>query len=286
MNAAALPPADREGGVLGRLLAHDEEGLPRLPQDYATTPYKAKMSLSGIAQPSAGVGVGPFGPAVAGGAALLFSDMLGDHLMATSVQVSSGLTSSFQRQRRRIRNGVLQLAPPLELGMTGGQVPYLVGGTYESAPFMSPSGETLAEDRQVYYRETQRSGTASWLIRSIARVESSFRAASHRLPSSKSLSTGRLFARDRIQRIRVEPDDPVRAASQPGHGRGGLRVRQRELRSDKSDRGTALSSGSFPVVRIGASSPAFWWTTVGTSCRCRFIPSPGASHTTVGTGRQ
>ena len=52
-------------------------------------PYKPKWSLDFAGQPSFGVGVGPFGTYAAGGVSFLFSDMLGNHVIGTSAQVTS-----------------------------------------------------------------------------------------------------------------------------------------------------------------------------------------------------
>jgi len=161
LNAATLPPNDRDdrdSGVLGSLLAHPEEGLPPA-EDYPAAPYKAKLSLTGVAQPTAGVGFGSTGPAFAGGGALLFSDMLGDHLLATSIQSVAGLTGSFSVNDIAFESGYYNLRRRWNWGVSGGQAPYLLGGTYDRALSTTEGGQPLETYRQTYYRETQRNAT-------------------------------------------------------------------------------------------------------------------------------
>jgi len=50
-------------------------------------PYRARLSLDHVSQVSLGVAGGSAGVGVVGGAALVWSDMLGDHTLATAVQV-------------------------------------------------------------------------------------------------------------------------------------------------------------------------------------------------------
>ena len=47
------------------------------------------MSLDFAGQPTIGIGADPFGAYAAGGVSFLFSDMLGNHVLATSAQVTS-----------------------------------------------------------------------------------------------------------------------------------------------------------------------------------------------------
>jgi outer membrane protein assembly factor BamA len=51
--------------------------------------YKPEWGLDFVGQPSFGVGVDPFGTYASGGVSFLFSDMLGNHVLGTAVQVTS-----------------------------------------------------------------------------------------------------------------------------------------------------------------------------------------------------
>ena len=88
MNAAVLPPANRRPDTVVQLLGTATEGLPPR-QAYEVTDYRAKLSLDAIGQPTVGVGADQFGTYAAGGISLLFSDILGDHILGASVKSTS-----------------------------------------------------------------------------------------------------------------------------------------------------------------------------------------------------
>jgi hypothetical protein len=91
-SAAALLPGRTiaEGDVLG-LLRNLERGLPTVAAAAAAPPaqpYKRKLSLDFFSQPTITAGVNEFGAFIGGGVSAYFSDMLGDRLLALSVQAA------------------------------------------------------------------------------------------------------------------------------------------------------------------------------------------------------
>ena len=159
VDAAALPLVS--SGHTSLLMAFLEEpahGLPE-PQTYPEEPYDAQLSLAGVSQPTAGVGVGSFGAAASGGAALLFADMLGDQWLATAFQISSGLSGSFSFNDIAFETAYLNMARRWTWGALASQVPY-VGGGFEDLLVRSPEGDLLEIERQFFYRQTERSGAA------------------------------------------------------------------------------------------------------------------------------
>jgi Omp85 superfamily domain/WD40-like Beta Propeller Repeat len=89
-NAAVLPPRRDPGGLVVEALSDPTWGLPGtnvpLPEQEE---YKPKWGLDYVGQPSVGIGVDPFGTYATGGISMLFSDMLGNHVIGTSAQVTS-----------------------------------------------------------------------------------------------------------------------------------------------------------------------------------------------------
>ena len=80
-----LPPTDRRPSDVAALLANATLGLPEAvvyPDDCVHT----KLSLEGMGQLGIGVGANQFGAAFGGGISLSFSDMLGNHTLATALQ--------------------------------------------------------------------------------------------------------------------------------------------------------------------------------------------------------
>ena len=57
-----------------------------------------------------------------------FSDMLGDHTLATAFQLESGLSGNFSFKNTAAQVGYLNQANRWNWGVVGGQVPYLSGG--------------------------------------------------------------------------------------------------------------------------------------------------------------
>src|SRR4029079_7827208 len=118
-NAAALPPPDESSPGL-RALAARRDPIPTL-EGYPTVPYKAKMSLVGVGQPTATAGVTSFGPMVAGSAGFTFADALGDRMLSTGLQVGSGLTNSFSFKDVAFQAGYLRLDRRWQCGLQPGR---------------------------------------------------------------------------------------------------------------------------------------------------------------------
>jgi Tol biopolymer transport system component len=155
-NAAALPPAERTASDVAAVLDDPTFGLPEAAA-YPTEPYRPRLSLEGIAQPSVGLGVSRFGTTLGGGLSLYFTDMLGDHVLVTNLQLSStfGNGSSFKDFGAQV--AYINQAQRWNWGITGGQIPYLSGG-YQSQ--ISRQGNDLIQtDQMIIYRQTERSAS-------------------------------------------------------------------------------------------------------------------------------
>jgi len=157
-DAAALPPVERNSGISALLAPRPNPARP-LAQAYPSAPYKASLSLDGMSQPVAAIGVGGFGPVASGGAGFAFSDALGDRLLLAGIQMGAGLTNAFSVNDIAYQVGYLRRDHRWNWGFVGSQVPY-AAGTFERTFTVSPSGEPLAIDRQTIVRETHRNGSA------------------------------------------------------------------------------------------------------------------------------
>ena len=87
-NAGVLAPRTVGEGPVFAALSNPDAGLPQPVTEEAVSDYKPKMTLDFAGQPVVGVGFGPTGTYAAGGVSFLFSDMLGNHVLGTSAQVS------------------------------------------------------------------------------------------------------------------------------------------------------------------------------------------------------
>lgn len=90
--------------------------------------YQPKLALEGIGSPYFSAGGGPLGSYVAGGASMLFGDLLGDHQLLTAIYVSSHLDESalgalYVNRKSRLNWGLsIDQTPELRMRYTGSYV--------------------------------------------------------------------------------------------------------------------------------------------------------------------
>jgi len=131
-NAAVLPPRREPGGLVTEALQDPTWGLPASTEVPIPEPYKPDWGLDFVGQPSFGVGVDPFGTYASGGVSFLFSDMLGNHVIGTSAQVTSrfdefgGSIFYLNRTHRWNWGASLDQTPYISRGFESG----FVGNTY------------------------------------------------------------------------------------------------------------------------------------------------------------
>ena len=173
MDAAVLPPMDRKPSEVAEVLADATFGLPSAgdAQAYEATTYKPHLSLEAVGQPMVAVGASRFGPAIGGGVSFYFSDMLGDHSLATAVQFNSGLTRSFSLKDTAAEVAYFNQARRWNWGVVAGQVPYLSGGFGSAVG--TQQGVPVQIDQTVIFRQTERSvsGIAMYPLNRAQRVE-------------------------------------------------------------------------------------------------------------------
>jgi hypothetical protein len=121
--AANLPPVPPPAGQIVQMLQAPGLGLPP-PVEYPDRPYRARLSLDLVTQPSVGVGADRFGAFAAGGIAFFWSDMLGDHQLGTAVSVTSrfeeiGGALSYVNRTRRWNWGLIADQTPFVTGSVG-----------------------------------------------------------------------------------------------------------------------------------------------------------------------
>jgi len=90
-DAGILAPRTTPEGTVASYLRADTAGLPSVAAEtsYPTTGYKPRLSVDFVGQPVVGVGVDSFGTYAGGGVSAAFSDILGNHTVAGSVQVTN-----------------------------------------------------------------------------------------------------------------------------------------------------------------------------------------------------
>jgi Tol biopolymer transport system component len=198
--AAVLPPADRQSSEVARVLDNPTLGLPP-PADYPVESYKPGLSLEGMAQPAIAVGADRYGAAIGGGIAFQFGDMLGNHTLATAVQLNSGFSSNFSLKNTAAQAVYFNQAHRWNWGIVGGQIPYLTGGFQSTLG--SAGGEPVEVDQAIIFRQTEQSaaGIAAYPFSRARRVE--FQGGVTRISFDQviqtqafSLRTGQLLVND------------------------------------------------------------------------------------------
>jgi outer membrane protein assembly factor BamA len=164
VDAAVLPPRRTPAGPVFATLENPTAGLPAsVPRE--TKPYDPDLSLDYAGQPTIGVGTDPFGTYASGGVSFLFSDILGNHVVATSAQVTNRFDefggSLFYLNRRHRWNW----------GVGVDQTPYISRG-YETG-FDTLDGQPVYVEREYRIKQTDRgaSGVLAYPFSVAQRVE-------------------------------------------------------------------------------------------------------------------
>ncbi len=145
-NPAALPPRERVPGELQTAMHNADGGLPTGSR-FTYKPYRARMAVDFVSQPSLAIGASSFGTYVGGGIAVFWSDMLGNHNLVTAAQVNGGLQDfsgliAYQNSTHRWNWGIV-----------GQQLPFY---TYRYIVTSEPVRPGSRVETQHYYRETDR----------------------------------------------------------------------------------------------------------------------------------
>ena len=137
LHAGVLPPRTKPEGTVAATLANETAFLPPPTEKPAEEEYKPKLGLDFAGQPTIGVGADPFGTYASGGVSFLFSDILGNHLLATSAQVTSrfdefgGGVLYLNRTNRWNWGAALNVTPYVSRGYAAG----FSGGAYVEREF-------------------------------------------------------------------------------------------------------------------------------------------------------
>jgi hypothetical protein len=136
-NAGVLPPRTTGEGVVYTMLETDKAGLPAT-NNFPSKPYSPHLSLDFLGQPVVGVGVDSFGGYVGGGVSAMFSDILGNHMLGTSLQ----LTNRFDEAGGSLF--YLNRTHRWNWGASLDQTPYVLRG-FQDTVVDTDAGQVIAE---------------------------------------------------------------------------------------------------------------------------------------------
>jgi hypothetical protein len=179
--AAMLPPAERRNPVLADLLKNKELGLPTTSTEFPIQRYSSGMALTYVGQPSLVAGSNQFGTFVGGGASLYFSDILGNHNLATALQVNGSIKDVTAIV------GYQNLTHRLNWGATIQQIPYTTGGYSQGVADVN--GQPTFVEQQLLVRQTNRdlAGVVSYPLNTVRRVD--FQAGFSNISFDRELRT-------------------------------------------------------------------------------------------------
>ncbi len=177
--AAALPGRTAVPGDVERMLADQSRGLPPSASTAPSVPYTQKLHLDFLSQPTVTAGISQFGGFVSGGMSAVFSDMLGDRVLALSGAIAGDLSDfgasvAYMNRRHRWNWAVL-------LEDTPNRVDYLTVSSDDA------SNRTTFTD--TLQRQTVRgfSGLAAYPLSTSRRLE--FSGSARTLQFTRQLTT-------------------------------------------------------------------------------------------------
>ncbi len=157
LTPAVLPPRDRTGTVVARFLEQPTVGL-RPATNFQRTDYHPHLSLEMVAQPQIGVGVSSFGSGISGGTAFLWSDLLGQHTLITSIQTNTVSDGSKFFNSLGGQVGYINQKSRWNWGFFGGQTPFLTGQLAQGLAQIN--GETVLVEQETRFWEISRNLTS------------------------------------------------------------------------------------------------------------------------------
>jgi Tol biopolymer transport system component len=185
-DAGVLPPRTTAEGTVAAYLRNDTAGLPSQAQQasYETTGYQPRLSVDFVGQPTVGVGVDSFGTYVGGGISASFSDILGNHVVAGSIQTTNRLDETggsimYLNRSHRWNYGVaLDSTPYVQRGIGQGLV--------------NDGGQVLIQEDELRIIQTDRgfAGIAAYPFTRAQRLE--FTGGLRQISGKQDLTT-RLF---------------------------------------------------------------------------------------------
>ncbi|HJR60596.1 MAG TPA: BamA/TamA family outer membrane protein [Vicinamibacterales bacterium] len=164
-NPAVLPPRTSVEGAVATALESATLALPPEEAKPEEEPYRPKLTLDFAGQPTVAVGADPFGTYAAGGVSFLFSDMLGNHTVGVSAQVTSrfdefGGGLFYLNRSRRWNYGI---------GLD--QTPYVSRG-FQAGVVSTPEGDVYVENEfRILQTDRSLSGVVAYPFSRASRVE-------------------------------------------------------------------------------------------------------------------
>ena len=193
----SLPPEERNDSMLVANLNNPSMNLPA-KDNFDLSNYDASLSLTGVMQPSVGVGIDRYGANVGGGVGLIWSDMLGNHNLTTFLQIQSYRSFRFTDIAALV--GYVNTASRWNWGGSISQIPYIYSNY--GAGYTTINNEPAYIEQQIIFREIIRniSGSLYYPFSQILRAEftagyENISFQNEVITQAVSLNTGNYYSR-------------------------------------------------------------------------------------------
>jgi hypothetical protein len=198
INAAVLPPRKQGEGPVFSAIENPVPGLPMATEPVQPEDYSPGLTLDYAGQPAVGVGIDPFGTYAAGGVSFLFSDMLGNHVLGTSVQATSRLDefggTLFYLNRTKRWNW----------GASADLIPYVARGFQAGVTTVNGQNVYVERELRLLQRDQSFSGIISYPLSRSLRIDGT---GGYRRISIKQDVTSRFFSLQTGEQIAQEEED-------------------------------------------------------------------------------
>ncbi len=141
-NTAYLPPIVEPEQYVDQYLSDPREGLVGT-SGFRTKPYSSRLHLVQAGVSAGAVSIDNYGTELGGGASLIYSDILGNHLLETVLQVNGSVKDIGGEMY------YLNRSNRLNWGVLGGHIPYLTAGLSTGYDTVTVNGQqtyTYVED--------------------------------------------------------------------------------------------------------------------------------------------
>jgi Tol biopolymer transport system component len=183
INPAALPPMARVSTHLDSILHNSTMGLSDANKE-RVVPYKSKLALTYIGQPTLAAGYDSYGAFLGGGISFLWSDMLGNHTLGLVTQAQiDGAFRDFAGQL-----GYTNTTHRLNWGAVVQQIPYIISQAGEVVT-QSDNGDVIDVQQELRFRQLNQkiAGFLAYPFSRTQRVE--FSAGIQRISFTQQLRT-------------------------------------------------------------------------------------------------
>jgi Tol biopolymer transport system component len=168
VDPSVIPPRERASLEIVNLLENDRLGLAD-PVTFAGAEYSPRLSLDYVSQPTIAFGASDFGVFFAGGAAVQFSDLLGNRTLSALLQINT--TYGDITKGTALLVGYQNLASRWNWGVVGGQLPFVTRSFFQGVGDIEGEDVLVLAEQRFFQVSRQVGASFAYPINRAQRVE-------------------------------------------------------------------------------------------------------------------